>query len=183
MVGGSAVPVLVSSVQRVNVHIVDAVNSNSRQKQNNSPSHQPIWACRDWPFMVTRRPGRTSPRVAVSIVITTWNSCHWEQRLASSKIENWFSGKFLWPWKRPRKCTDIQNEMMRWTMKISSSHCLRRNVLLLGDAVLHNAGQDRHKPQGSLWKQREFSNLRHGKYYLLLMTSQLLTRARLFREW
>ena len=26
----------------------------------------------------------------------------------------------------------------------------RRNVLLLGDAVLHIAGQDRHKPQGSL---------------------------------
>ena len=129
--GGSAVPVLVSSVQRVNVHIADAVNSNSRQKQNNSPSHQPIWACRDWPFMVTRRPGRTSPRVVVFIVITTWNSCHWEQRLASSKIENWFSGKFLWPWKRPRKCTYIQNEMMRWTLKISSSHCLTKLLRVL----------------------------------------------------
>ena len=46
MVEGSAVPVLVSSVQPANVHIVDAVNRNSRQKQNNSPSHQPIWACR-----------------------------------------------------------------------------------------------------------------------------------------
>ena len=89
MVGGSAVPVLVSSVQRdVNVHIVDAVNSNSLQKQNNSPSHQPIWACRDWPFMVTRRPGRTSPRVAVSIVITTLSSVIESKRLASSKIEN-----------------------------------------------------------------------------------------------
>ena len=52
MVGGSAVPVLVSSVQPANVHIVDAVNSNSRQKQNNSPSHQPIWACEESPVCV-----------------------------------------------------------------------------------------------------------------------------------
>ena len=71
---GSAVPVLVSSMSMfiLLMHCINyAVNSNSRQKQNNSPNHQPIWACRDWPFMVTRRPGRTSPRVAVSFVITT----------------------------------------------------------------------------------------------------------------
>ena len=117
--GGSAVPVLVSSMSMfiLLMHCINyAVNSNSRQKQNNSQNHQPIRACRDWPFVVTRRPGRTSPRVAVSFVITTWNYLPW------------FSGKFLWPWKRPRKCTYIQNEMMRWTMKILSSHYLTKII-------------------------------------------------------
>ena len=49
---------------------------------------------------------------------------------------------YTWPWAGSlpwvRRC--------RW-----QPSGLETQYLLLGDAILHNAGQDHHKPQGSLW--------------------------------
>ena len=139
------------SVQRVNVHIVDAVNSIVWQKllrvlnlrktsiiytvssldETSDISKLEQFHISDW---TVKEQSRRDFSKLIKVEMT--------DRTLSAFLNEKIKISYTWPWAGPlpwvRRC--------RW-----QPSGLETQYLLLGDAILHNAGQDHHKPQGSLW--------------------------------